>query len=77
VLIRTNAQLIAAAKGITPLEVLQGISGDQSLPIDIRRIAASEAAPYVHTKKPTALTGADGAPLIPPTINIVFNKVKK
>mgnify|MGYP001574477096 FL=1 len=55
IVLRKNADLIAAAKEITPLEVLQGFAGDATLDADMRLRAADCAAPYVHPKKPQSL----------------------
>lgn len=55
IVLRKNADLIAAAKEISPLEVLTGIAGDATLDIDTRSRAADCAAPYLHVKKPQAV----------------------
>lgn len=53
--LRTNAELIAAGKDVTPLEVLQGFSADVELDEGLRISAASAAARYVHRPMPQAV----------------------
>ena len=53
--LRRNADLIAAAKNISPLEVMHGLAGDDTLDVDTRLRAADCAAPYVHAKQPQSL----------------------
>lgn len=53
--LRTNAELIAAGKEVTPLEVLQGFSADPELDEGLRITAASAAARYVHRPMPQAV----------------------
>lgn len=58
-ILRENARLLALQKGITPLEVLQGISSDPTVSLDTRVNAARAAAPYVHRKMPQVLEFRD------------------
>lgn len=51
-LFRTNMELMAAAKNITPLDLCLGIQGDESLPLTIRKAAAETAIQYVHKAMP-------------------------
>jgi hypothetical protein len=53
--LRTNAELIAAGKDVTPLEVLQGFSADIELDEGLRITAANAAARYVHKPMPQAV----------------------
>jgi hypothetical protein len=54
---KSKAKLIEAvtATGITPLQFLLSEMRDESLPRDDRMTAAIAAAPYVHSKMPTAI----------------------
>jgi len=51
-----------------------GVVGDETLPLEMRQVAARDVAPYTHAKKPTTLEGPNGQPLIPASINITFTK---
>jgi hypothetical protein len=53
--LRTNAELIALGKQMTPLEVLQGFSADTELEEGLRITAANAAARYVHKPMPQAV----------------------
>lgn len=53
--LRENAELIAASKGITPLEVLQGYAADEKASAELRITAATAAARYVHKPMPQAV----------------------
>lgn len=53
--LRENAELIAAANQMTPLQVLQGFANDELTDSVARINAASAAAPYVHRKLPQAV----------------------
>ena len=53
--LRTNAELIALSKQMTPLEVLQGFSADVELDEGLRITAANAAARYVHKPMPQAV----------------------
>jgi hypothetical protein len=52
---RTNHELLAKQKGITPLELYAGMYNDESLPLELRKMAADAAAPYLHRKMPFAV----------------------
>lgn len=73
-MLRKNVDLIAATKGITPLEVLHGVAADETCPVELRVKAAGDAAPYLHAKRPTTLVNPDGSNIIPATINVTFTK---
>ena len=73
-LIRKNIELLASGKGIDAREFMLGVVGDETLPLEMRQVAARDVAPYTHAKKPTTLEGPNGTPLIPSSINIAFTK---
>lgn len=52
---RANAELLAAAKDITPLDVLKGFAADVELDESLRITAATAAARYVHKAMPQAV----------------------
>jgi hypothetical protein len=52
---RTNAELLAASKLMTPLEVLQGFANDEQTDESLRITAANAAARYVHRPMPQAV----------------------
>ena len=52
---RSNAELIAAAKEIEPLDVLKGFAADKELDDNLRITAANAAARYVHRPMPQAV----------------------
>lgn len=54
-LMRTNAELLAASKLMTPLEVLQGFANDELTDESLRITAAHAAARYVHRPMPQAV----------------------
>lgn len=51
----TEIQEIAKARGITPLDYMLNLLNDISQETEIRLDAAKSAAPFVHSKMPTAL----------------------
>lgn len=55
VLFRTNAELLAKQKGISPLELFLGMINDDTLPLEDRKAAADSAARYVHKAMPQAV----------------------
>ena len=54
---KSKAKMVEAIKstGITPLEFLLSELRDEELPLKDRHDAAVAAAPYVHSKMPTAI----------------------
>lgn len=52
---RTNAELLAKQKGITPLEFYAGVLNDEDMPLDMRKDCADAAARYVHKPMPQAV----------------------
>lgn len=52
---RTNAELLAASKLMTPLEVLQGFANDEQTDEGLRITAANAAARYVHKPMPQSI----------------------
>ena len=54
-IMRTNAELLAASKLMTPLEVLQGFANDELTDEGLRITAANAAARYVHKPMPQAV----------------------
>ena len=54
---KKTTEVVEKAKsfGITPLEFMLQMLNDPSNPNDVRASAARDAAPYVHSKMPTAL----------------------
>jgi hypothetical protein len=58
---RTNAELLAKQSGITPLEMYLGMMNDEQLPLEMRKMAADSAAPFLHRK-----LAADNPP--PPSV---------
>lgn len=45
-------------KGVTPLEYMLEVLRNEENPADVRMDAAKSAAPYVHSKMPTAIVAA-------------------
>ena len=45
---RTNAEILARQKGITPLELFIGMTNNEELPLDLRKAAGDSAAKYLH-----------------------------
>lgn len=54
-LFRTNMELLAASKNISPLELCLGMLGDETLPLSLRKNAADTAIQYVHKSMPRAI----------------------
>ena len=54
-----------AGEGQTPVEFLLGVMRDQSKELFIRMDAGKAVAPYLHSRKATAIevTGKDGGPI--------------
>lgn len=72
----------AMAEGITPLEFMLKIMRQEPAETDDLKLkfaqrdlqfeAAKAAAPYIHPRLAAVeVSGADGAPLIPPIINLI------
>ena len=55
VMFRTNTELLAKQKGITPLEFYAGVLNDEDVPLDMRKDCADAAARYVHKPMPQAV----------------------
>ena len=47
-LLRKNIELAAAAKGVNPKEFMLGVAGDETLPLELRLLAARDVAKYTH-----------------------------
>ena len=58
--------------GWDPVEAMAEIAQDDTNDVMIRLAALKEIAQYIHPKrKAIEHTGKDGAPLVPPPINVV------
>lgn len=58
--------------GWDPVEAMAEIARDEQNDVMIRLAALKEIAQYIHPKrKAIEHTGKDGAPLVPPPINVI------
>lgn len=48
VLLRKNIELRASAKGVDVKTFMLGVVGDESLPLELRQVAARDVAKYTH-----------------------------
>jgi hypothetical protein len=54
-LIRKNIELAASAKGVDAKEFMLGIIGDETLPLEVRQVAARDVIRYTHKAMPQAI----------------------
>jgi len=54
-LLRKNIELAATAKGIDVKEFMLGIVGDETIPLEIRQVAARDVIRYTHKAMPQAI----------------------
>lgn len=47
-ILRKNAELMAAAKGVDVKTFMLGVTGDETLPLELRLVAARDVAKYTH-----------------------------
>jgi hypothetical protein len=54
-ILRRNIELAASAKGVDAKEFMLGVIGDDSLPLDVRQVAARDVIRYTHKAMPQAI----------------------
>lgn len=54
-LLRKNIELAASAKGVDAKEFMLGIIGDETLPLEVRQVAARDVIRYTHKAMPQAV----------------------
>ena len=65
-------RIAAKYPGWDPVEAMAEIARDEENDVMIRLAALKEVSQYIHPKrKAIEHTGKDGAPLVPPPINVV------
>ena len=66
-LIRKNLELQAAAKGANLMEFMLGVANDETIPLEIRMVAARDTMPYTYPRK-----SPEVAPPIEPSTARIF-----
>lgn len=54
-LLRKNIELAASAKGVDAKEFMLGIIGDETIPLEVRQVAARDVIRYTHKAMPQAV----------------------
>ncbi len=54
-LLRKNIELAASAKGVDAKEFMLGVIGDDTLPLEVRQVAARDVIRYTHKAMPQAV----------------------